>query len=207
MKHAHSIVPRELIAALGTGLNFYSVSATAHAAVGDHSALLEGFIHPLTAPEDVLFVLGCGLLIGQAYDTRANAVPLLWLALACGVLLAPWVAPIDWVELVNVGSVLIVGILVALAANVSSAILFFGIAVLSVVHGVANGTGLPTGRSLFEFAIGAAFACSALTFYTSLGVAWVVKAERGWRLIAVRVVGSWLFAIGIIVLAGPLRGI
>ena len=82
-----------------------------------------------------------------------------------------------------------------------------GIAALSVVHGVANGTGLPAGRSLFEFAIGAAFACSALTFYTSLGVTWVVKAERAWRVIAVRVVGSWLFAIGIIVLAGRLRGI
>ena len=118
MKQARSIVLRALIAALGTWLNFYSVSAAAHAAVGDHSALLEGFIHPLTVSEDVLFVLGCGLLIGQAYDTRANAVPLLWLALACGVPLAPWVAGVDWVELVNVGSVLIVGNLVVLAANV-----------------------------------------------------------------------------------------
>ena len=116
-------------------------------------------------------------------------------------------AAVEWIELVNVGSVLILGILVALAANVSRAALLVGIAALSVVHGVANGTGLPAGRSLFEFAIGAAFACSALTFYTSLGVAWVVKAERGWRVIAVRVVSSWLFAIGIIVLAGRLRGI
>ncbi len=73
--------------------------------------------------------------------------------------------------------------------------------------GLRMAAGYLRGVAFFEFAIGAAFACSTVAFYTSLGVAWVVKVKRGWRVIAVRALGSWLFAIGVIVLAGRLRGI
>jgi len=163
--------------------------------VGDFYA---GMLHPLITIETVLPLIGLSLLAGQ--QRREAAIPLLAAfpaALIAGTLLAasgnvPYSLAI--VQLVLTAGF---GILVALARSVPSWLLVLLAAVLGISVGWANAAELVGQVSRFRFVTGLAVVGLLLLVYGN-GLVRNLKPE--WTQIAVRVAGSWIAAVSILVL-------
>ncbi|MBL8674064.1 MAG: hypothetical protein JNL07_04185 [Rhodospirillales bacterium] len=71
-----------------------------------------------------------------------------------------------------------------------------------MLHGYHNGVGMASAGSGAAGLAGIVAAVFALTAIASAGV---LSAQPGWRRIAIRVVGSWVAAIGLLMLGWTLR--
>lgn len=118
--------------------------AFAHLDPGEHGSFMAGFSHPLSGADHVLAMLAVGLwaaLLAHATDRRAR-----WLVPAAfvGTMLLGFVAamfdmPLPFVEPVILASVVVVGLLAAIALNppVVPAMLMVGF--FAAFHGHAHG--------------------------------------------------------------------
>lgn len=163
--------------------------------VGDFYA---GMLHPVTALETVLPILALSLLAGQ--QKRENAVRLLLVfpaALLVGAVLASFRPSFSALGLVQLSFAAILGGLVALARPLPKRLLLMLGALLGVAAGWANAGELTGDVSRFRFVAGLTIVGLLLITY---GVGLVRRLTVPWSRIAVRVVGSWIAAIGILVL-------
>ncbi len=163
------------------------------------AAFAGGFINPLTVPAHLLALLGLGLLIGrQDGGARLVALAAFALALAAGlstIALAVGQTPAADVLLCVTA---VIGLLVALALVLPS---LLGVA-LAVVAGAALGLDSP------PQVIAMADATLALTgtwlgACLALGLVAVCASllTRDWQRIGTRILGSWIAASAILVLA------
>lgn len=185
-------------------LLMWAGTANAHivgARLGDFYA---GALHPLTDLQDVVLWLAVGLLAGAIGAERARwlvlVVPVglligLSAALSFGFTLVGTVA--------NAAMMVVLGLLVAGGIRLgtrSLCAITFGLAAL---RGVVNagGVGPDTNRVLFAAGL-AAVGYAGITLIMALTVAFRgADPERAppWRGIAIRVCGSWIAAIGLMV--------
>ena len=75
-------------------------------------------------------------------------------------------------------------------------------ALLGLVHGYLNGTGM--GRS--AFAVVAVLGLTSGVFVLIVLAAFVVQLQAHWARLAVRVAGSWIAASGLLMLGWSFRG-
>jgi urease accessory protein len=172
--------------------------AHAHDAFGNAGAFWGGFLHPLTALEHVLAIVAFGLLAGLQSPRPAFAALLAFaLALALGGIagMAGWLPP-D-LGFAAAGSIAVVALLVALARPLPPAVLMALAVGLGLLHGAANGAAVPAGVDRIAFLLGIV-AGPALVAHLLIGA--VRRLEAPWTRIAVRVLGSWLAAVGLLVL-------
>jgi urease accessory protein len=163
--------------------------------VGDFYA---GMLHPVTAVDAVLPILALSLLAGQ--QKRENSIRVLVAfpaSLLVGALLALFrssPAALGWVQLAFAA---VLGGLVALSRPLPKYLLMaLGIA-LGIAVGWSNAGELTGDISRFRFVSGLIVVGILLITY---GVGLVRRLTVPWSQIAVRVVGSWIAAIGILVL-------
>ena len=157
-----------------------------------------GLLHPLTALEHLLPILALGLLAGQQGAKCARWVLLVFPAgLLGGVILGGHLEPNPTVEWINRLSLVALGGLVAAAVRLPLPVTVSLALLLGLTHGYENAdVSAPVARHLFVpgvlvsgIAVVAVFAAIA------------ASRETNWQQIAVRVVGSWIAAIGILVIA------
>jgi urease accessory protein len=173
-------------------------AAHAHLVDARFGDFYAGLIHPLTALEHVFPFLAIGLLAGQQGAKGARTVlGCFALGLLIGVLLAPHGLE-SAVVYVNASSFIILGGLVALARRLPFALLVVLAAVFGLSHGYANGAAMRAEMLAFNFNTGVV---SAGVVMISLGAGLVLSLRRPWSHIAVRVVGSWIAAIGLMTVA------
>jgi urease accessory protein len=136
--------------------------ALAHPGHGD-SGLLSGIAHPIFGLDHLLAMVAVGLWAAQQSGKACWALPLTFVVtmLAGGVLgFAGFEMPL--METGIAGSVLALGLLVALAARPPMAVAVGLIALFALSHGVAHGLELPALSSPWGFAIGFVAATAAL---------------------------------------------
>jgi urease accessory protein len=163
--------------------------------VGDFYA---GMLHPITAIECVLPMIALGLLAGQQ-SRRAAIGMLVSFPLACGLgaalgLIIP-VSP--YVTVINTAAMAALGTLVALNRPLPLPLSVGLSVVLGLTIGWANGVELTTETSPYRFIPGLALAGLLLVSY---GIGLVRRLNVPWARIGVRVAGSWIAAVGILVL-------
>jgi len=178
--------------------------AQAHLVTTGLGPVYDGVSHLFLAIDDLLPVLALALLAGlngPAAGRRALfALPAAWLAAgvagyASGVALLP--------AGVTSLSLLVVGLLTAADLRLAPA----GVTVLAILvgalHGWLNGASVAAaGREesgLFGIAV-------AIFVLAALSAALVVSLRRPWTRIVVRVAGSWIAAIGMLLLGWALSG-
>lgn len=98
-------------------------------------------------------------------------------------------------------SAILLGGLVALALSLPVAVFYGLVAVLGMSHGFANGEAISRSIKAYLFIMGIGLAGLAVLAYGMLMVDYLLKLKASWIPIAVRVAGSWIAAIGVLVIA------
>jgi hydrogenase/urease accessory protein HupE len=163
----------------------------------------DGLAHPLLSPEDLLPAIAVALLAGLAGARQGRMVlatlPLAWLAgMAAGWALALPAPPARLDAVVTVA----IGALVASDLKLPLAGLIMLAAALGLLHGYANGHDLAGASGSILAMVGIACALFAVVSLLA-GQAAVVKAQ--WARLAVRISGSWIAAIGMLMFGWSFR--
>jgi urease accessory protein len=188
-------------AGAAAGLLLFATQAHAHSAARGIGDFYAGALHPLTSLEHVLPFLAFGILAGQQGQKAERVLAAFCLALLAGAALSLWIPGNPWVSVANLASSVAFGALVALARPLPG-MLFYAIAIgFGLTHGFANGEGMAEGGKPYLFFPGVALAGLVVTAYGFITTDWLLRRKIGWVRIALRVAGSWIAAIGILVLA------
>jgi hydrogenase/urease accessory protein HupE len=181
----------------------FPAQAEAHLMNTGFGPFYDGLAHPLVTPEDLLPVVAIALWAGLG-GSRAGrfalfVLPAAWLVgLSAGRWLAPegaavWLIPVLTVAL---------GALVAADLKVPLPIVAGSAAVLGLLHGLQNGAGLATTNAGWTGALG--IGCTIFVLAAIIAGA-VVSLRKPWTRIVVRVAGSWIAAIGLLMLGWTVR--
>jgi hydrogenase/urease accessory protein HupE len=173
------------------------VRAEAHLNSTGLGPAYDGAVHLLLSPEDLVSAFALALLAGLRGATCGRltlfALPAAWLTGG----LAGMTAAHSSGATATVVSFVLLGTLVAIDARLSVRMLTALAVSVGLAHGFVNGAGMgPFGvgvQALFGLA-------SALFVLTTLVVAFVVQLRQPWSRIAVRVLGSWIAASGLLML-------
>jgi len=180
-----------------------AVPAEAHLNSTGMGPLYDGLMHFLMSPEDFVPVLALGLLAGlrgAAYGRRALfTVPAAWLL---GGLLGLSAAASPGNAAASAVWFLLLGGLLAADAKLSLRVLTAIAARLGLYHGYLNGTGMGQFDTAAVALLGLVFAVFVMV---ALAAAFVVHLRAAWARIAVRVVGSWVAASGLLMLGWAFR--
>ena len=194
--------PRRVLAA--AALLLLPATAHAHLVNTGLGPFYDGVSHFGLTPEDFLPALALALLAGQRGSKagRANlfALPGAWLLGGLAGLAFPTDATAT--ALTTVSFVLLGGLVAAEAPLGPGWVAGLAI-VLGLVHGTLNGAAMSEARL---GALGLAGIVATLFVVTSLAAAMVVAIRVPWGRIAVRVAGSWIAAVGLLLLGWSLRG-
>jgi urease accessory protein len=179
-------------------------SAHAHLMNTGLGPFSDGLTHLMVTPEDLLPVIALALLAGLRGPRFGRAVlfalPVAWLAgSAIGLLV---VQPIT---LPVAETIVTIGLGVLLAIDRPLPLLWFaGLAILlGLLHGILNGSELPKTSSSGQ--ISAAGVAIALFVAVSLPAGQAASMRVPWARVAVRVAGSWIAAIGLLMLGWAVR--
>jgi urease accessory protein len=181
----------------------FAASAQAHSTVKGVGDLYAGLLHVLTGLEHVLPFVALSLLAGQrGLKAQAEAVLLVFpVALMAGAAAALWLPPVPGLMFFNMASAILLGGLVASAWPLPATVFYGLVVVFGISHGFANGEAISGSIKAYLFILGIGLAGLAVLAYGTLMVDFLLKRKTGWITIAVRVAGSWIAAIGVLVLA------
>lgn len=191
---------------LKTGLAAASLLASATGAdahiigarLGDFYA---GVAHPLTDLQDVILWVALGLLAGSLGAAKARPLIFLFPAgLVAGLLIPANLGAGFEGALAAAGMLVVLGLLLALELRLHATALYAIVLALAVMRGAANagGVGPETNQQLYAAGMAAAgYVTITLVMALTLAFRGEGAAVAGWRRIAVRALGSWIAAIGL----------
>jgi urease accessory protein len=190
-----------------TGALLLAVSAhpaAAHTLDNRFGDFYGGVLHPLTALEHALPILALGLLAGQQGERAARWLVLVFsLALLIGAVLAVLMPALPSMPFLNAASFIVLGLLVAAGRRLPLPLLITLGAAFGLSHGYENGRAMGPDTSMHLFILGVAVAGGLVTALVS--AATIDLVARTWARVGVRVVGSWIAAIGIMTIGLALR--
>ena len=157
-------------------------------------------LHPVTALEHALPLFALGLLAGQQGARTARWLLLvLPLALLLGATIAVAAPGLAWIPVLNVASFAVLGALIAGAWRLPLPVVAALAALFGLSHGYENGMAMTPDVAAHLFVPGVAligFVAAAVVSAATLAL----TARAEWLRIAVRVAGSWIAAIGIMMI-------
>lgn len=180
--------------------------AYAHLASASIGSFYAGMLHPLTAPVHVLPMLALGLMAGQRRLSDGYAVVLVFPgAMAVGAISVFLLPALQVVSALNLASTVLLGVIVALALPIPLWLLYTLATIFGLTHGYANGLAITAEHSPFAFITGMAIAALLVVGHSLNAAVQLLRLRVAWLPIAVRVAGSWIAAIGILVTGFSLR--
>jgi urease accessory protein len=177
--------------------------AHAHLMNSGFGPFYDGLAHPLMSPEDLLPVAAVTLLAGlggACYGRWLLAtLPAAWMiAMAAGWALALPVIP-SWA---SAAATALAGVAVAADVRLPLAAVVGLAATVGTLHGLANGVDLAAKPSGVVAIAGTACCLAAIV---SLLAGQVTSLRAQWARLAVRISGSWIAAIGLLMLGWSTR--
>jgi urease accessory protein len=180
------------------------IPASAHLVNSGLGLFYNGTLHLLLSSGDLLAVLAVSLLAGQSGKASARwaaiALPLAWGAAALAGLTLGAVAEPGWLK---VALLIALGVPVAVGARLPALGLASLAALIGLVHGLENGGAFAASGSDSVAVAGTAAAVLTLMLLTA---ALAVSLRAAWTRIALRVGGSWIAAVGMLMLGWLLKG-
>lgn len=166
----------------------------------------DGISHLAMSPDDLLSALALALLAGLSGARAGRYVlfllpPVWFLGGICGLGLSQEI----FLPLFSILSFLVTGVLVALDRKTPLPLIIMLTAGFGFLHGFLNGSAMAvrdSGGLLALYGI-----CVAVFVLVALLTALVVSFEKYWAKIVVRVAGSWITAIGLLMLGWTYKGL
>ncbi len=192
-------------AGIVAALCLWPSAAQAHLVTTGFGRFYDGVAHLAMTPSDLLVVLGMGLLAGLGGARAARPVlvlmPAAWL---CGGLIGMvWPGHSESPAIMTLSFGLL-GVLVVLDCRLPRGILLGLASGAGFLHGYTNGATMTAGGRDWLALVGATTAVFVLA---TLLPAVVVSLRQAWMRVAVRVAGSWIAAIGMLMLGWLARGV
>jgi len=179
-------------------------SAHAHLMNTGFGPFYDGLTHLFVTPEDLLPVIALALLAGLRGPRFGRAVlfalPVAWLVgSGAGLLITPQITlPVaETIVTIALGALVAANCPLSIAAVGGLAIL------LGLLHGILNGSELSKTNASGQ--ISAAGVAAALFVVVSLLAGQAASVRALWTRVAVRVAGSWIVAIGLLMLGWAMR--
>jgi urease accessory protein len=151
-----------------SGLTFAATAlapavAFAHAGHGEHSGFIHGFMHPIAGLDHILAMVTVGILAYQIGGRALWLVPTTFLAImAAGGLLGVAGVSFYFVEPGIAASVVVLGLIVALAVKPPVTVAMVLVALFAVFHGYAHGIEAPLDGSAAAYGAGFMLATALL---------------------------------------------
>jgi urease accessory protein len=192
---------RLLLALILTGL---PGTAHAHSPIAGAGDVVNGLLHPLLSPTHVLVLLALGLTAGRGQQSDLKLPMFAFIPLSA---LGLFLTTTGWIEMVHptilIGIALVPASLLALEKmpprSVLTALFGCGALALGLDSRVESSSASSTNKVLLANWISLNVLVADVAIYLSL-----IGAAK-WLKIALRIVGSWMIAIGVLVLAFALR--
>jgi urease accessory protein len=191
------------IALPAAGLLALATPAQAHLMNSGFGPFYDGLAHPLLSPEDLLPAVAMTLLAGLSGARYGRWVlatlPAAWLAgmVAGWALALPTTpAPVLAVATAVTGALAASGLRLPLPAVIGWAVL------LGLLHGIGNGGELAAAPGGLLAIIGIALSLAAVL---SLAAGQVAVLQAYWARLAVRISGSWIAAIGMLMFGWSMK--
>ncbi|HEX8159011.1 MAG TPA: HupE/UreJ family protein [Solirubrobacteraceae bacterium] len=187
-------------------LLLHAQSASAHDGSLDLTASFEqGFLHPITGVDHLIAMVAVGLLSGVLGGRAVVTVPALFVTfLLIGGAFGFYAIELVGVELWILGSLLLLGLVLAATVRPSRSLVFVAIALFGFAHGNAHGLELPLASSALGYAAGFAIAsamCHASGILVALGAS---RTPRGRG--PIRVLGLATFGAAVYMSSSMLTG-
>lgn len=181
-------------------------AAHAHTTVQGMNDVGGGILHPFVTPAHVLILLGLGLMLGQhllADLGKALRVFAPLTAVSLALTMTQRIAAVPSPVMISIA--LFAGMMVALEMRLPSVGRYALFAVAAMAIGLDSGTEAGTTavviKTLLGTWLGLVAGLANIAFYVSLAA----ERKKKWISIGLRVAGSWLVAISLLLLAFSLR--
>lgn len=180
------------------------VAAQAHTGAGDAGGFVHGFAHPIGGLDHILAMVAVGVWAAQVGGRALWLVPCAFVCtMILGGVLAMAGVALPMVELGIVGSIILLGGLIALRTRLPLALSLALVGLFALFHGHAHGAEAPAGISTAAYGLGFALATALLH---GAGIALAAGAARlarrnafGW---SVRAAGGGIAIAGLALLIG-----
>lgn len=176
---------------------FAATPALAHTAVGSVAGFAAGFNHPIGGLDHILAMVAVGILAAQLGGRAIWIVPATFVGMMLvGAVLGIMGVGVPFVEQGIVGSVVILGAVVAIGRRLPMALAASLVGILAVFHGHAHGTEIPVDASGLTYAAG--FATATIVLH-AIGIAMGIGAQKASHKLApaaVRIGGAAIAASG-----------
>jgi urease accessory protein len=174
--------------------------AAAHTLDNRFGDFYAGVVHPLSALEHAPPFLALALLAGQQGEGAARWLVLAFpLALLVGAVLAATAPPLPAMGILNAASFIVLGLLLAAALRLPLPVLIALGALFGISHGYENGRAMAPDTAVHLFVLGVATVGGLITALVSAATIDLAEAAA-WSRVAVRIAGSWIAAIGIMII-------
>lgn len=173
--------------------------ALAHTGVGATTGMAAGFAHPIGGLDHVLAMVAVGILAAQMPGKAAMLVPASFVAMMIvGGLLASAGVAVPFVELGIVGSVVVLGAVIAFGRQLPLTLAMTVVGLFAVFHGHAHGTEMPATASGLAYGIGFV-AATALLHAVGIGLSHTIRrAADQVAPMAIRAGGGAIAAAGVV---------
>jgi urease accessory protein len=161
---------------LGLFVLLISNTALAHTGLGAPATLASGFVHPLIGLDHLLAMVAVGLWAAQLGGRALYALPAAFLSvMLLGGLLGMGGLALPAVEIVILGSVLVLGATIAFGRPLPWGLASAVVGGFALSHGFAHGAEMPAAASAMAYGAGFLLATAALH---GLGIGLGVALER-----------------------------
>jgi urease accessory protein len=188
---------------IATAMLFVGVEAAdAHIVASRLGDFYTGALHPLTDLQDLVLWAAMGVLAGSLGVAKGRWLVLVFpLGLLAGLVLGRVFGVVSAGPAADAGMILVLGLLLAAAARVPTTLLCAIAFGLALMRGAANAGDLGPEADRLLFAAGLACAGYAAITLTMALTLTFRRPDAGpavaWRGIAIRAVGGWIAAIGL----------
>ena len=161
-----------------------------------------GFLHPLFVPAHLLLLISFGLFIGQKRVSSNSTILIVYAsAIVIGLLFAWFLG--DEKEIYVLYMATLMGLLVTTNLSVRLYLILFVSALVGLILGMDSAQETLTGKNKFASFVGSGMAIYFLALYPMIFAEYLQK--KSWGKIGIRILGSWIAASAILVLALALK--
>ncbi|HVZ39571.1 MAG TPA: HupE/UreJ family protein [Candidatus Kapabacteria bacterium] len=174
-----------------------AAAAQAHPFHSSQPAIIAGAMHPFTGLDHLLAMIAVGIWASQMGGRSRWMVPLAFVSvMALGGMLGAAGVALPFVEQGIIGSVLILGVVIAAAVRLPLIASVAIVGLMALAHGYAHGAEIPAGTAAGAYAVGFILATAALHCAGIVAASFLERragvALVRWSGAAILAAGCWL---------------